>query len=100
MTCGKCERLIKEAVIENVPEVANIDVNREEGYATIKLKKVQNCDMPLTENIKNNVLSSIHVLVNGKFKASFETGRKLSTILLLKPIISSVVYLSHYILRQ
>ena len=74
MTCGKCERLIKEAVSENVPEVSVIEVFRPEGYATITLKKEQKF---LNENIKNNVLKSIHALVNGKFKASFEPGKKI-----------------------
>ena len=74
MTCGKCERLIKEAVSENVPEVSVIEVFRPEGYATITLKKEQKF---LNENIKNNVLKSIHALVNGKFKAAFEPGKKI-----------------------
>ena len=74
MTCGKCERLIKEAVSENVPEVSAIEVFRPEGYATITLKKEQKF---LNENIKNNVLKSIHALVNGKFKAAFEPGKKI-----------------------
>ena len=75
MTCGKCERLIKEAVSENVPEVSVIEVFRTEGYATITLKKEQKF---LNENIKNNVLKNIHALVNGKFKAAFEPGKKRS----------------------
>ena len=77
MTCGKCERLIKEAVSENVPEVSVIEVFRPEGYATITLKKEQNIYITLNENIKNNVLKSIHALVNGKFKAAFEPGKKI-----------------------
>ena len=77
MTCGKCERLIKEAVSENVPEVSVIEVFRPEGYATITLKKDQNIYITLNENIKNNVLKSIHALVNGKFKAAFEPGKKI-----------------------
>ena len=76
MTCGKCERLIKEAITENVPNASKIEVFRQEGYATFELKKDQNIPKTLTEHIKNNVLSSIHALVNGKFKASFEQGKK------------------------
>ena len=34
MTCGKCERLIKEAITENVPNASKIEVFRQEGYAT------------------------------------------------------------------
>ena len=77
MTCGKCERLIKEAVSENVPEVSVIEVFRPEGYAKITLKKEQNDYITINENIKNNVLKSIHSLVNGKFKAAFESGKKI-----------------------
>ena len=76
MTCGKCERLIKEAVLEDVPEVKDVIVNREQGYADIIipwLPDLQN--QSLAADTKNNILSSIHKLVNGKFKAQFESGK-------------------------
>ena len=84
MTCGKCERLIKEAITENVPEASKIEVFRTEGYATFELKRGQNIPTSLSEHIKNNLLSSIHALVNGKFKASFEQGKKDFSILFKK----------------
>ena len=76
MTCGKCERLIKEAVLDDVPEVKDVIVNREQGYADViipLLPGLQN--QPLAADIKNNILNSIHKLVNGKFKARFESGK-------------------------
>ena len=76
MTCGKCERLIKEAVLEDVPEVKDVIVNREQGYADIiipLLPDLQN--KPLPADTKNKILNSIHKLVNGKFKARFDSGK-------------------------
>ena len=73
MTCGKCERLIKEAVLE-LSEIQDIEVYREQGYATITLTSQANASSSLNANIKSNVLASIHSLVNGKFKAVFELG--------------------------
>ena len=79
MTCGKCERLIKEAVLEDAPEVKDVIVNREQGYADIiipLLPDLQN--KPLPADTKNNILNSIHKLVNGKFKARFDSGKLFS----------------------
>ena len=76
MTCGKCERLIKEAVLEDVPEVIDVMVNREKGYADITIPLLPDLkNQQLTANTKNNILDSIHKLVNGKFKANFESGK-------------------------
>ena len=75
MTCGKCERLIKEAVLENVSEVKEIVVYREEGHAIISLTSQGNSPTSLNINVKNKILSSIHSLVNGKFTAVFECGK-------------------------
>lgn len=76
MTCGKCERLIKEAVLEDVPEVIDVMVNREKGYADITIPLLPDLkNQQLTANTKNNILNSIHKLVNGKFKANFESGK-------------------------
>ena len=74
MTCGKCERLIKEAVLEHVREVQDIEVYREQGYATITLTSQANSPNSFDTDIKSKVLTSIHGLVNGKFKAVFELG--------------------------
>ena len=81
MTCGKCERLIKEAVLEHVPEVQDIEVYREQGYATITLTSQPNSPISSNANIKSKVLTSIHGLVNGKFKAVFELGEYISIYL-------------------
>ena len=81
MTCGKCERLIKEAVLEDAPEVKDVIVNREQGYADIiipLLPELQN--KPLPADTKNNILDSIHKLVNGKFKARFDSGKLFSFV--------------------
>ena len=74
MTCGKCERLIKEGLLEHVQEVTEVNVFREEGYANIIIK---HSDFPNSRevDIKRNVLSIIHGLVNGKFKAVFAAGK-------------------------
>ena len=82
MTCGKCERLIKEAVLEHVPEVQDIEVYREQGYATITLKSQANSPSSFGTNIKSKILTSIHSLVNGKFKAVFELGEYILLYLL------------------
>ena len=101
MTCGKCERLIKEAVLEDVPEVKDVIVNREQGYADIiipLLPDIQN--QPLAADTKNNILNSIHKLVNGKFKARFDSGKLFSFVnlfigkLYIKIIMNDVIRLN------
>ena len=69
MTCGKCERLIREGLTDTIEGVEGVQVFREMGYADLKLTK----DSP---EIRAQVLKIIHELVNGKFKAKFanETG--------------------------
>merc|ERR1711974_121745 len=66
MTCDKCERLIREGILESVPGVSHVQVFRQEGYALLTLKS----DQPHT---RSEVIKVINSLVNGKFKAKFRT---------------------------
>ena len=75
MTCGKCERLIKEALHENISEVQEVKVFREEGYANVLLKEPTSSQETLETHIKSQILDTIHGLVNGKFKAIFAAGK-------------------------
>ena len=75
MTCGKCERLIKEGVLENIPEVQEVKVFREDGYANVILKEQSGSQDILEDDIKDKIITIIHSLVNGKFKAVFAAGK-------------------------
>ena len=75
MACGKCERLIKEGLLEGVEEVADVRVFREEGYANIIIKQQPDSLNSFEIDIKSRVLDIIHSLVNGKFKAVFAAGK-------------------------
>lgn len=71
MTCGKCEKLIKEGVADEVPGVTDIQIDREGGKAKIFLNSLSDNDL---EQSKEKILSIINSLVNGKFQASFDQG--------------------------
>ena len=69
MTCGKCERLIREGISENVKDIKEVIVDRPGGKVNVHLENSQNL-----EEQKEQILSIINSLVNGKFKATIETG--------------------------
>ena len=74
MTCGKCERLIKEGLSENIPDILGVTVFRQEGYANVIIKNPSNSGLTTDSNVKKEILNVIHALVNGKFKAEFAAG--------------------------
>ena len=70
MTCGKCERLITEGAKE-VSGVTDVSIDR--PYDKVKICiDLQNPNE--LEAKKENILSIINSLVNGKFKAVIESG--------------------------
>ena len=68
MTCGKCERLIKEGALE-VTGVTEVEVDRPGGTAKIQISKT-----PEIEQKKEQILNIINALVNGKFNSTFIEG--------------------------
>ena len=67
MTCNKCERLIREALLEKVDGVISVDIFRSESFANVELKS----DIWAMERrkVKSDIIDVIQELVNGKFKA-------------------------------
>lgn len=72
MTCGKCERLIREGISEEIPDVIQIDIDRPEGKALVMLK---NYDVNTMQATKDKIISIVNALVNGKFNASVDSGK-------------------------
>ena len=70
MTCGKCERLIAEGAKE-VSGVTDVSIDRPNEKVKICID-LQNPNE--LEAKKDNILSIINSLVNGKFKAVIESG--------------------------
>ena len=77
MTCQKCERLIREALLEKVDGVVKVDVFRDESYANIELKT--QIWSTKRNKLKTDIIEVIQELVNGKFKARFHDDPKSST---------------------
>lgn len=71
MTCGKCEKLIKEGVIGEVSGATDIQIDREGGKAKIFLNYASENEVAKS---KEKILSIINSLVNGKFQASIDQG--------------------------
>ena len=67
MTCQKCERLIREALLENVDGVVGVDVHRSDGYANVEVKS--QAWTTQRHRLKGDIVRVIQELVNGKFKA-------------------------------
>ena len=67
MTCGKCERLIREGILEEVKTVKEVDVDREGGKVTVKFEKAEDLGAE-----KDKILSILNSLVNGKFTATVD----------------------------
>ena len=78
MTCQKCERLIREALVESVKGVISVDVYRAKSFANIEF----NTEVWISEQseVKSDTIKVIGELVNGKFKAKFhdDKGKKSS----------------------
>ena len=70
MTCGKCERLITEGAKE-VSGVTDVTIDRPNEKVKICIDLQNPNDL---EAKKENILSNINSLDNGKFKAIVESG--------------------------
>lgn len=81
MTCQKCERLIREALTENVDGVLSVEIYRADSFANIQMDSV--IWQAKKETIKKDIIDVIQELVNGKFKAKFHDDKS-------KPIILGV----------
>ncbi len=66
MTCGKCERLIKEGITDEVAGVASVEVDRPASEATVTVNSGFD-----DATAKPKILSIVNSLVNGKFQAEF-----------------------------
>lgn len=68
MTCGKCEKIISEGLIEALPDISQVVIDQAQGKAQVN---VQECNDAKEEKI----LSIINALVNGKFKAKIDKSK-------------------------
>ena len=69
MTCGKCERLIREGILDEVKTVKEVDVDRPGGKVKIQIENSEDFEAE-----KDKILSIINSLVNGKFTATVDSG--------------------------
>ena len=67
MTCQKCERLIREALLEKVTDVVAVDVDRPGGFADVEVK--MSAWTSERQRLSSEIIEVIQELVNGKFKA-------------------------------
>ena len=67
MTCGKCEKIIREGIMEDVKEVKNVEVDRPESKVTVEF---QTDIAEQFDEKKEQILSIVNSLVNGKFTAT------------------------------
>ena len=67
MTCGKCEKIIREGILEDVKEVKNVEVDRPESKVTVEF---QTDIAEQFDEKKEQILSIVNSLVNGKFTAT------------------------------
>ena len=70
MTCGKCEKIIREAILEDVKEIKNVEVDRPGNKVNVEFQT----DAEQFDEKKEQILSIINSLVNGKFKATVDSG--------------------------
>ena len=67
MTCGKCEKIIREGILEDVKEVKNVEIDRPESKVTVEF---QTEIAEQFDEKKEQILSIVNSLVNGKFTAT------------------------------
>ncbi len=66
MTCGKCEKLIREAIFSEIPNgISEVTIDRPSNGATIVT------DRTLYAQERSQIQAAINDLINGKFKAEF-----------------------------
>ena len=70
MTCGKCEKIIREGILEDVKEIKNVEVDHPGSKVTVEFQT----DAEQFDEKKEQILSIINSLVNGKFKATVDSG--------------------------
>ena len=70
MTCGKCEKIIREGILEDVKEIKNVEVDRPGSKVTVEFQT----DAEQFDEKKEQILSIINSLVNGKFNATVDSG--------------------------
>ena len=70
MTCGKCERIIREGVTDEVSGVTEVEIDRPGGTAKIS---IDGSEDELTTK-KEQIVKTINSLVNGKFNATIDKG--------------------------
>ena len=68
MTCGKCERLIREGLMDGLPDIAQVDIDRPGGTAKVNIQEINDAK-------QQQILSIINALVNGKFKAKIDKSK-------------------------
>jgi len=65
--------LIREALLDKVEGVLDVEVFRSNGYAILKVET--SCWENNKQNMTREIIESIEELVNGKFKAKFHDKR-------------------------
>ena len=71
MTCGKCEKIIREGVTDEVAGVTEVEIDRPGGKAKISIPDANTNELVTR---KEQILKIINSLVNGKFNATIDQG--------------------------
>lgn len=59
--------------MDDIPDVIQVDIDRPEGKALVMLKQF---DVNTIQATKDKIISIVNALVNGKFKAKIDSGKK------------------------
>jgi copper chaperone CopZ len=78
MTCQKCERLIREALLEKVDGVVKVDVFRDESYANVELKT--QIWSTKRNKLKSDIIEVIQVSISPTFYEQLFAQRCLSCV--------------------
>ena len=71
MTCGKCEKIIREGITDEVAGVTEVEIDRPGGKAKISIPDANTNELVTR---KEQILKIINSLVNGKFNATIDQG--------------------------
>lgn len=69
MTCGKCEKIIREGITDEVAGVTEVEIDRPGGKAKISIPDANTNELVTR---KEQILKIINSLVNGKFNATID----------------------------
>ena len=69
MTCGKCDKLIREGITDEVDGVTKVEIDRTVGKAKISITDANTNELATK---KEQILKIINSLVNGKFNATID----------------------------